>query len=162
MSGGVVTRYKNILSQPLYNWLLQVSQQIVYMRSGFHISVFFYQYAFFINDERGTLDAHVFLSIHALFFHDAVQVAYRFLFIRKEREIKFILVAEIAVLFHAVAAYAKYGITPLLKFFQISAECLRFQRAPGSIVLRIEIKNHLPALVIGKGNILSAVRRKCE
>lgn len=60
MSGGVVTRYKNILSQPLYNWLLQVPQQIVYMRSSFHVPVFFHQYAFFINDERGALDAHVF------------------------------------------------------------------------------------------------------
>lgn len=99
------------------------------MRSGFHVPVFFHQYAFFINDERGALDAHVF-SVHALFFHDAVQIAYRFLFIGKERKIKFILVAEVAVLFHAVAAYAKYGIPPLLKFFQIGAECLRFSDAP--------------------------------
>lgn len=158
MSGGAVTRHKNILSQPLYNWLWQISQQIVYMRSSFHVPVFFYQYAFFINDECGALDAHVFFPVHALFFHDAVQIAHRFLFIGKEREIKFILVAEVAVLFHAVAAHAKYRIPPLLKFFQIGAECLRFQRAPGSIVL----KNYLPALVIGKRNILSAVRRKCE
>ena len=162
MSGGAVTRHKNILSQPLYNWLWQISQQIVYMRSSFHVPVFFYQYAFFINDECGALDAHVFFPVHALFFHDAVQIAHRFLFIGKEREIKFILVAEVAVLFHAVAAHAKYRIPPLLKFFQIGAECLRFQRAPGSIVLRVEIKNYLPALVIGKRNILSAVRRKCE
>lgn len=84
------------------------------MRSGFHVSVFFYQYAFFINDERGALDAHVFLSVHALFFHDAVQIAYRFFFIGKEREIEFILVAEVAVPLHAVAAHAKYGITPFL------------------------------------------------
>lgn len=54
MSGGVVTRYKNILSQPLYNWLLQVPQQIVYMRSSFHVPVFFHQYAFssMMNVER--------------------------------------------------------------------------------------------------------------
>ena len=110
MSGGAVTRHKNILSQPLYNWLWQISQQIVYMRSSFHVPVFFYQYAFFINDECGALDAHVFFPVHALFFHDAVQIAHRFLFIGKEREIKFILVAEVAVLFHAVAAHAKYRI----------------------------------------------------
>lgn len=53
----------------------------------------------FINDECGALDAHVFFPVHALFFHDAVQIAHRFLFIGKEREIKFILVAEVAVLF---------------------------------------------------------------
>lgn len=113
MSGGAVTRHKNILSQPLYNWLWQISQQIVYMRSSFHVPVFFYQYAFFINDECGALDAHVFFPVHALFFHDAVQIAHRFLFIGKEREIKFILVAEVAVLFHAVAAHAKCGMPAL-------------------------------------------------
>ena len=65
MSGGVVTRYKNILSQPLYNWLWQIPQQIVYMRSGFHVPVFFYQYAFFIN---GALNNNIIRMLDDLFY----------------------------------------------------------------------------------------------
>lgn len=130
------------------------------MRRGFHVAVRRGEVSFFVDDEGGALDAHVLPSVHALFFHHAVQVAHRFVRIGEEREIQLVLVAEIAVPAHAVPGYAEDGVTESGEVVPVVPEVLRFLRAARGAVLRIEIENHFPPAVIRERHVLPAVGGK--
>lgn len=99
----------------------EVFQEVPHVGGCFDFTVFFYEISFFIDDEGGSFDAHVFLAVHALFLKDAVKVDDDFIGIREKREVEFVLVPEVAVLLDGVAADAKDDVAEFSK----SARCVR-------------------------------------
>ena len=117
------------------------------MLRGLHIPEFLREASLFIDEEGGPFDAHVFPAVHALFLHDAVELAHRFFRICQKREIQFIFVAEIAMAAHAVPGNAEDLIAERLKIFLMIPEGLCLHGAAGGAVLRIEIQNDLLSAV---------------
>lgn len=99
------------------------------MGRGLDFSVFFDQISFLIDDEGGTLNAHVFPAVHALFLQHAVKVHHFFFSIGKEREIQLIFIPEISVLLHRVPAHTDDSIAQGFEIRQVVTESLGFQGA---------------------------------
>ena len=140
----------------------EVFQEVPHVGGCFDFAVFFYEISFFIDDEGGSFDAHVFLAVHALFLEDAVKVDDDFIGIREKREVEFVLVPEVAVLLDGVAADAKDDVAEILEVGKVRPEGLCFECAAGGIVLRVEVKDDFLSEVVGEGHIFAAVGGQCE
>ena len=109
------------------------------MGSSLNISVLLNQPSFLIDDKGRTLNSHIFPAVHALFLQNAVKIANRFVLIGKKREIQFVFITEIAMLFDTVTAYTENDIAVFKESVTVIPESLCLQRAAGRIIFRIEI-----------------------
>lgn len=76
------------------------------MGRGFHFPIDVGEGAGFVDDEGGAFDTHVFLAIHAFFFHYVIEAAYGFVFVGEKGEVEFMFVPEAAVFCGGVSADA--------------------------------------------------------
>src|SRR3546814_13601137 len=108
-----------------------------------------------VDEERVAVDAHIFAALQALFDTGAEGLAYRHIRIGRERHLEVVFFGELAVLPRIVLGDAEDPSPRLLEFLDQRGEVLRFAGAAGRVVLRIEIKDQLLALEIGRMDRLS-------
>lgn len=104
--------------------------------------------AFRTNHKRGSVNTHIFLAIHALFFHYAVLVANRFVHVCQKRIRQVVFLFEFLLGRGLVGGNAKDNGTGFLDLFECVAEPARLNRSTGSIGFGIKEQDHILAAII--------------
>jgi hypothetical protein len=112
------------------------------------------------NEEGRALDAPDFLAIHVLHLHDAELPAQRLVRVGEELERESHLGLEVLMRLQAVARNADHYRAQFRKLFVQVPELGAFDRAPGSVVLGIEIQNDGVALLRRKLELAARTRRR--
>ena len=94
--------------------------------------------------------AHIFASVHRLLDPDAVCFAYCVVGVGQQREVQFVLVAEVAVRAFAVGTDAYDAVAPAGEFGLAVAQTLCFECAARSVVLGVKIEYRTRSFQVGK------------
>ena len=100
------------------------------------------------NHKGGPVNAHIFLAIHALFFHHAILVADGFVHVCQKRIRQVVFLFEFLLCRGLVGRNAKDNGTGFLDLFECVAEPARLNRSTGSIGFGIKEQDHILAAII--------------
>ena len=103
-----------------------------------------------IDDVGDTVGAHILFAVHAFFAPGPIGFDEALIGISQQRERQIILLDECFVGFLAVDADAEDFDVELAKLSKVIAEGTCFLGAPGGVVFRIKIENHLLALEVAE------------
>src|SRR5688572_15115235 len=141
---------------------LRGCEYFVRVARHFHLAPLLPQHSAAVDQERAALDTHVLAAVHALLLPDSEQLAHFLVLVGEQVEREFHLVLELLVRRDAVGRNAEHHCAGFLERAVQIAERLALQRAPGRVVLRIEVQDQVLAGGIRQLPGLAAGRRAAE
>ena len=104
--------------------------------------------AFRINHERGALNPHVFLAVHALFLEHAKLYGYSFVFVGQERIGEIVLFLKLLLGGGLIGGNSEHNCACPLDFLECVAEPARFNRSTGGVRLGIKEQDHVLSAIV--------------
>lgn len=112
--------------------------------------------------EGRAVNAHIFLTVHAFFFHHAVLVADGLVFIGQQGIREIVLLFELLLGRGFVGGDAEHNRTGPLDFLECVAEPARLYRSTGRVGLGVKEQDNVLAAIILQGDCLSLFIRQRE